>query len=79
MTQKDRMKLLDAGFTVIRKSETATYPDGYGNEPVYKDICIKGVTAAQHNWFTLEKWFASRTARDKRMAELLKDKKTIEE
>lgn len=79
MTQKDRMKLLEAGFTVIRKSETVTYPDGYGNEPVYKDICIKGVTPTQHNWVTLEKGFASRTARDKHMAELLRDRKIIEE
>ncbi len=80
MTAKDHFKITQAGLTVIRKSHALVYnADLSSAKQKYRDICIKAKTKDRHDWFTLEKDFATLTARDKRVDELLRDKTIVEE
>lgn len=65
MTAKDQLKLLNAGFTIIRKNET--------------DLCIKYKSRDAPDWRILAKGFASRAALNRRMNEFLIDEKTVED
>lgn len=58
MNAKDQLKVLQAGFTIIRADDFPTFR-------------IKQKTKQEPEWRTLEKDFSSRTARDCRMSELL--------
>lgn len=68
MTMKTNIKLLKAGFTIIRRQE-------------YPTICIKKCEYKNGSlvWTMLEKNFESIAARERRMKELLKDSKFIDE
>ena len=71
MNKKDLTKLLKAGFRVIRTQDrTQTTP------PLIKILTLKP-GAGDPSWITYEK-FDTRAARERRMAELLLDDKTVE-
>ena len=74
----DQQKLLNAGFTLIRKEDksqltrqaaTATESAAIVRKP--SGFIIKAKQGERHEWFTFEKEFASAAARDRRMIELL--------
>lgn len=60
----DLIKLANGGYTILRVADTPS-------------IHIKYFTTERNSWKILEKGFKSRTDRDKRLKELLKDNKTI--
>ena len=68
MTMNTNIKLLEAGFTIIRRQE-------------YPSICIKKCEYRNGMivWTILEKGFESIAERERRIKELLKDHKTIDE
>lgn len=68
MTMNTNIKLLKAGFTIIRRQE-------------YPTICIKKCEYKNGSlvWTMLEKNFESIAARERRMKELLKESKFIDE
>mgnify|MGYP001255356691 CR=1 FL=1 len=66
MNQTDQKKVLDAGFTIFRRQ----------NEP--KPI-IKWLTLEHPYAWRKYEAFETKAARDRKMAELLKDKKHIED
>lgn len=65
MTQSDQLKVIRKGFRIIRAD-------------MFRKV-IKCKEDAGMNWKTLEKGFATKTAVQKRMDELLKNKLTIED
>lgn len=69
MNAKDQQKLVNAGFTIIRKE----------GEFAATGLRIKVKGKGSHEWKTLEKDFPTRAALDRRMTELLKDPKTVED
>lgn len=64
MTQSDQLKVIKAGFTIIRAD-------------LFRMV-IK-TKRGSFEWRTLEKGFASKAAIQRRMIELLCDSKTIED
>ena len=76
MQAKDQLKLLNAGFKVIRQSITPTYAGGVVKGSI---ICIKYKDADHHEWCVLEKDFKSKAAVQRRVDELLKDQKIVED
>lgn len=67
MNKKDSVKLLEAGFTIVRTQDVP---------PTIKILTLK-TGAGDTSWRILEK-FDTKAARDRRMAELLLDDKTVE-
>lgn len=67
MNKKDSVKLLKAGFTIVRTQDTP---------PLIKTLTLKP-GAGDPSWRTFEK-FDTKAARDRRMSELLLDNKTVE-
>lgn len=63
MTQDDHMKLMHAGFRLIRAD--------------HHNLLIKVKRNYKYAWQILEKGFESKAAVDRRMKELQKDPKTI--
>jgi len=70
MNVSDQQKLVAAGFTIIRKEI---------NNDLRVNLRIKTKGNGSHEWKTLEKGFASKAALERRMKELLKDTKTVED
>ena len=68
MNAKNQVKVLNAGFTIIRKEVTHL-----------TEKRIKAKTKLQMEWHTLEKDFKSAAAMDRRVNELLENKKFIED
>lgn len=72
MTQDGRIKLLNAGYRIIRSDDMPS--------PRIKTLTghkVDGVNyVSAGDWCTLEK-FDTKAARNRRMAELLRDEKTI--
>lgn len=64
MTQSDQLKVLNAGFTIIRAD-------------LFR-MAIK-TKKSGFDWRILEKGFPSKAALERRMKELLKDPQTIED
>lgn len=71
MNSTDQQKLINAGYTIIRRE------DQYTSDPHLLRIKYKG--NGFHEWRTLEKGFASKAALERRMKELLNDEKTVED
>lgn len=71
MNAHDQQKLVTAGFTIIRRE------DHYNSDPHLMRIKVKG--NGSHEWKTLQKGFPTKAALDRRMKELLKDEKTVED
>lgn len=69
MTASDEKKLVDAGFTIIRK-------EAYDPNTINWRIKYKG--NGSHEWKTLVKGFATKAAFERKMRELLRDEKTVE-
>jgi hypothetical protein len=69
MNATDQQKLVRAGFTIIRK-------EIYNANKILR---IKTKGSGSHEWKTMEKDFPSIAALERRMNELLKDEKTIED
>jgi len=67
MNETNQQKLVNAGFRIIRRED---------HLPAYLRIKVKG---GSHEWKTLEKGFATKAALNRRMDELLKDEKTVED
>lgn len=65
MTAQDQIKVLNAGFMILRRD--------------YFRLKIKCKTKDFTEWRTLEKDFASKAEIDRRMNDLLKRKKVIED
>ncbi|HVZ95896.1 MAG TPA: hypothetical protein VG847_03415 [Chitinophagaceae bacterium] len=70
MNATDQGKLVRAGFTIIRA-------EGLLDEGKYLRIKYKG--SGSHEWKTLEKGFFSKASLKRRIQQLLKDEKTIED
>jgi hypothetical protein len=68
MNATNQQKLVNAGFTIIRKED---------HVPGQLRIKVKG--SGSHEWKTLEKGFPTKAAVDRRMNELLNDPKTVED
>ena len=79
MLASDQLKLCKAGFTILRQSHTITYPNGTDKKRVAENISIRYKDSAHHEWCILEKGFPSLAACRRRMDELLRDNKTVEE
>ena len=69
MTAKDQLKLLDAGFTIIRMEGRGTFSDKR----------IKYKNKEQRGWATLVSGFKSNSAMQKRVTELLKISTIVED
>lgn len=69
MNATDQQKLVNAGFTIIRKEDFN----------LNGQMRIKTKGAGSHEWRTLEKGFPTKAALDRRMKELLQDQKTVED
>jgi hypothetical protein len=67
MNATDQQKLVNAGFTIIRK------------EDFNYILRIKVKNNDSREWRTLEKGFATNAALGRRMKELLQDEKTVED
>lgn len=65
MTAKDQLKLLGAGFMILRAD--------------YFRLQIKCKTFANHDWKIAEKGFKTKTEMSSRMKELLEDLHTVED
>jgi hypothetical protein len=65
MNQKDQLKVINSGFTIIRKEEAA--------------MKIKFKNKDNHDWKTLSNRFASKAALQRRVDELLKISTVIED
>lgn len=72
MTVKDQAKLLNAGFTILRKRDFTRM-----NKPVKFEIFQK--TPERREWHTREWLFTGITHRNERLRELLKDSMIIED
>lgn len=72
MNATDQQKLLNQGFTIVRRQVL-------GNNPASITRCIKAKTSVKREWFTLEKDFPTAASLVRRMDELLKDDKTVED
>jgi hypothetical protein len=66
MDATNQQKLLDAGFTIIRKEDQPT-------------IRVKYKNATQREWKTLESNFQSKASRDRYVDMLLKNRMTVED
>jgi hypothetical protein len=71
MTAKDHIKLLDAGFAIIRKRDFTRI-----SKEVRHEIFIK--TPTRREWHSLD-WHLSKSERDVKMKQLLKDTKIVED
>ena len=76
MTAKDHLKLIDAGFMIIRRSITPIYA---GGKVTGNAMCIKYKNAQQREWAILAKNFISKAELQRAVDALLLDKKTVEE
>lgn len=65
MNQKDQLKIIKAGFTIIRKEESA--------------LKIKYKDRENHDWKTLLSGFASKAALQREVDNLLLSPKTVED
>jgi len=65
MNATDQIKVLDAGFVIIRRD--------------HHNLLIKHKGKGGHEWKHLEKGFKSKAALDRRMAQLLTQKQIIED
>lgn len=72
MNATDQQKLLNAGFTIIRRRIT-------GDDPAIFKRCIYAKTADKREWFMLESNFPTAVSLTRRMAQLLTDEKTVED
>ena len=72
MNATDQQKLLNHGFTIIRRQVV-------GNDPVNTKRIIKAKTCVRREWFTLEQNFPTAASLQRRMDQLLKDDKTVED
>ena len=72
MTAKDQSKMLNAGFTIIKKKD---YPRPNKNSRIE----IRQKTPVNRNWHTRDWNFTSVDERDFRMKQLLKDPKIVED
>lgn len=72
MNASDQHKLVDAGFTIIRREDHL-----YG----HLRIKFKGTwgNVTRYEWSTLEKDFETKAALERRMKELLKDPMIVED
>ena len=66
MNTKDQIKLLKAGYLILRKDDTPT-------------IRIKVKKYNTNEWQTFEKDFKTKAMRDRRMQELLQSDTTLED
>lgn len=73
MNATNQQKLINAGFTIIRKEISTIGGDHHDNNR------IKYKGTGSHEWKTLEKGFPTKAAIERRMKELLKDPKTVED
>ncbi|QIX60899.1 hypothetical protein HER32_06785 [Hymenobacter sp. BT18] len=71
MHTSDQHKLLKSGFTIIRAGENQ---QGFGY-----NYFIKAKQGLRREWYQLESNFPSKAARDRRIKELLKNDKTVED
>jgi len=81
MDATNQEKILNAGFTIIRKEE-GRQRRNEGPAFIANNLMggkIKYKNNEQREWKTLEKDFVSNAALDRRMKELLKDEKTVED
>ena len=69
MNATDQQKLVNAGFTIIRKEDFN----------LNAGLRIKTKGNGSHEWKTLEKGFETKAALERRMKELLRDEKTVED
>ncbi len=69
MNQRDHLKLLRAGYTIIRCP--------LSDAPIIK-VADPGTSFAAYSWKTLKK-FATNAARDRFAREMLQDDKVIED
>lgn len=69
MTAKDQLKLINAGFTIIRKEGEKNL---FGKKIKYKD-------AEHHEWATLYGNFVSNAAMQRKVTELLKMQTFVED
>lgn len=65
MTIKDRIKIVEAGFTIIRADE--------------HNLTIKKMAPGGHAWYILEKGFSSKKTLRRRMRELLENELIVED
>lgn len=72
MNATDHRKLLNQGFTIIRRQVL-------GNNPASIKRSIKAKSLARPEWFTLENNFPTAASLVRRMDELLKDEKVVED
>ena len=73
MNQKDQVKVLKAGFTILRIEITPI------NNSIDYTRKIKYKNDGNREWRTYESGFPSNAALNKRMKELLEDEKMIED
>ena len=71
MNAKDQVKVLNAGFMLIRSEIPASVGSFLGK--------IKCKTIQRREWHTLETGFISKASMDRRIAELLKSDKVVED
>ena len=69
MNQKDQLKVINAGFTIIRKE----------GQTGFSELRIKHKDKWKREWATLEKGFKSAAEMERRMKELLKLSTVIED
>ena len=72
MNAKDQVKVLKAGFTIIRKEVTHVVGNMYKRK-------IKAKTKEQREWHTLEENFRSEFAINRRIKEMLENDSVIED
>lgn len=70
MNGTDQQKLIKAGWTILR-------PEGLYD--TWNGLKIKFKGNGSHEWRTLEKGFQTKAALLRRMNELLKDEKTVQD
>ncbi len=80
MQSSDQLKLIRAGFTIIRQSWTVTFPNP--EQPTFTkaaNCVIKAKTIDRHEWFNYETGFPSKAAMKRRVQELLREPNIVEE
>ena len=73
MNQRDHQKIIQAGFTILRRRDYRTVRSGEQQH----EITAKHRRAP--NWSVLHKGFKSKAERDRKMTELLADPHTLED
>lgn len=75
MTASDQGKVLRYGFIIIRERDI--HPIQGSNKPANLMLVCKSAT--QPEWHILEKDFPTKTARNRRKKEMLKESKVVED